>query len=128
MGERWKDRLKDSNVPAEPKPIPHDDYEMLDPGTYMTGAWWKACLLGLAVYAVGAAFVGLWSLTKFEFLLYLIFFCIFAGSMPILGGLAGLFRQVFGEKALKVSVVASVILIILACISFFILVAKGVIR
>lgn len=98
---------------------------MFNPGFYMTEAWYKSCLCGIAVYAVGGAFVGLWGLTGFELLLYVTYFCAVVGTMAILGGLACLFRYLFGKKALNISVVASVILIIIACISFFILVPTG---
>ena len=47
------------------------------------------------------------------------------GFVPFFGGLAGLFRTLFGEKALKVSVVIAVVLIIVACTAFLLSVAGG---
>lgn len=103
---------------------PHDE-DPTEPAHWYRGPWYAGILAGLVVLAVAIGFLALGVWLQLEFLYQLSAIIGFAAAIPFFGGLASLFRRLFGEKAFKVSVVVAVGSIIVACTIFLVAVVKS---
>jgi hypothetical protein len=99
-----------------------------EPGFDTPNFWYgEAWYLGFAVagvfFALAVGLLALAGWTGLSFLMRLAAGVAFMGFIPLFGGTASLLRRLIGRRLLKRLVVATVVLIILACATFLVLVA-----
>jgi hypothetical protein len=94
-----------------------------EPAHWYSLPWYAGVLAAVVVFAVSLGLLALAAWSEIDVLFTIAAMVGLFGFVPLLAGLASLFRTLFGEKALKVSVVSVVVLIIVSCAAFLFFVA-----
>jgi hypothetical protein len=115
--KRWEFRPERADTGDPTGSRSEDPFE---PAHWVSIPWYGGIIAAVALFAISAGVLALAAWTEFDVLFTIAAIIGIFAFVPFFGGLASLFRTLFGARALQVSVVTAVCLIIVGCAAFLI--------